>query len=165
MPHKLQMPLAVLSGRLQYLAEVAQSPNAREGNDVGEVHTPPSSPSLVATVDHASLAMCGESCLRNPLRGNPHGGVCEGRGRWCCHGRPKRARSWKRPIQPRNAYSALASLLLGCNHQMKHLDFLIAFFGTRRSVVQIHSPRPFYPPSNSTTSCCFPWCGWFVFWL
>src|SRR6516162_3517443 len=63
MPHKLQKPPAVLSGRLQYLAEVAQSPNAREGNDVGEVHPTPSSPSLVATVDHASLAMCGESCL------------------------------------------------------------------------------------------------------
>jgi len=92
----------VLSGRLQYLAEVAQSPNAREGNDVGEVHPIPSSPSLIASVDYASLAMCGESCLRNPLRGNPHGGICEGRGRWCCHGRPKRARSWKRPIQPRN---------------------------------------------------------------
>src|SRR6516225_981634 len=29
-------------------------------------------------------------------------------------------------------------------HQMKHLDFLIAFFGTRRSVVQIHSPRPLF---------------------
>ena len=29
-------------------------------------------------------------------------------------------------------------------HQMNHLDFLIAFFGTRRSVVQIHSPRPFF---------------------
>jgi len=75
----------------------------------------PSSPPLVASVDHPTLAMCGESCLRNPLRGNPHGGVCEGRGRWCCQGRPKRAPSWKRPIQPRNTYSALASLLLGCN--------------------------------------------------
>jgi hypothetical protein len=29
------------------------------------------------------------------------------------------------------------------------LDFLIAFFGTRRSVVQIHSPRPL--PINPTT--------------
>src|SRR5215471_17723094 len=33
-------------------------------------------------------------------------------------------------------------LLAPKRHQMKHLDFLIAFFGTRRSVVQIHSPRP-----------------------
>jgi len=55
MPHKLQKPLAVLSGRLQYLAEVAQSPNARERNDVGEVHPIPSSPSLVALpANHAS---------------------------------------------------------------------------------------------------------------
>ena len=29
-------------------------------------------------------------------------------------------------------------------HQMKHLDFLISLFGTRRSVVQIHSPRPLF---------------------
>ena len=82
MPHKLQKPLAVLSGRLQYLAEVAQSPNAREGNDVGEVHPTRHHPLLRPWI-------------------------------MCCHGRPKRARSWKRPIQPRKAYSALASLLLG----------------------------------------------------
>src|SRR5215470_13723918 len=44
----------------------------------------------------------------------PHGGVCEGRGRPKHHGEPIRARSRKRRIQTRNAYSALrGSLLLG----------------------------------------------------
>jgi RNA-directed DNA polymerase len=47
------------------------------------------------------------------LRGNLHGGICEGRERWCCHGRPKRTRSWKRRTQPRNTYSTPSSLLLG----------------------------------------------------
>ena len=73
--------MAVLSGGLPNLAEVAQSPNAREGNDVDEVHCIPSSPSLVASADHPFLEQCGESRLRNPLRGNLHGGVCEGGGR------------------------------------------------------------------------------------
>jgi Reverse transcriptase (RNA-dependent DNA polymerase) len=44
----------------------------------------------------------------------PRGGVCEGRGRPRHHGEPIRARSRKRRIQTRNAYSALcSSLLLG----------------------------------------------------
>ena len=111
--HELQKPMEVLSGGLQNLAEVAQSPNAREGNAVDEVYGITSSPSLVASVDHPFLELCGESRLRNPLRGNLHGGVCEGRGRWCCYGQPNRARSWKRRTQPRNAYSAPRSLLLG----------------------------------------------------
>ena len=36
--HERQKLMAVLSGGLQNLAEVAQSPNAREGNDVGEIY-------------------------------------------------------------------------------------------------------------------------------
>jgi len=68
---------------------------------------------FVASLDHTFLELCGEWHLRNPLRGNLHGGVCEGGERWCCHGRPKRARSWKRRIQPRKTYSAPGSPLLG----------------------------------------------------
>jgi hypothetical protein len=69
---------------------------------VGEIYRTPPLPSFVATLDHTFLELCGESYLRNPLRGNLHGGVCEGGERWCCHGGPKRARSWKRRIEPRN---------------------------------------------------------------
>src|ERR1700746_1175781 len=75
----------------------------------------PPSPPLVAALDHTFLELCGEWHLRNPLRGNLHGGVCEGGERWGCHGRPKRARSWKRRQQPRKAYTTPGSPLLGCN--------------------------------------------------
>jgi hypothetical protein len=77
---------------------VAQSPNSGEGTDVGAIYRIPPSPSLVASLDHTFLELCGEWHLRNPLRGNLHGGVCERGERRCCHGRPKRARSWKRRI-------------------------------------------------------------------
>jgi hypothetical protein len=49
-----------------------------------------------------------------PIGVIPHGGVCEGRGQPKRHGEPRRARSRKRRIQTRNAYSDLrSSLLLG----------------------------------------------------
>src|SRR2546429_3941112 len=51
-----------------------------------------------------------ESRLRNPLREIcTVGSVREEPSRWC-HGGPKRARSWKRRILPRNTYS-LSGLL------------------------------------------------------
>ena len=75
---ELQEHLAVLSGSPKHLAEMAQSPNSREEDDVGELCRTPPSPSFVASMDHTFLELCGESHLRNPLRGNLHGGVCEG---------------------------------------------------------------------------------------
>ena len=51
--------------------------------------------------------------LEEPAAGNLHGGVCEGGDPRWCHGRPKRARSWKRRIQPRKTYSPSGSPLLG----------------------------------------------------
>src|SRR5262249_50475766 len=47
-----------------------------------------------------------------PAAGNPHGGVREG-GEQNGHGGPKRARSWKRRIEPRKAYRSWRSPLLG----------------------------------------------------
>ena len=63
-----------------------ESPNSWKGNDLGKIQCLPASPSFVVPMDHSSLALCGESCLRNPLRGNLYGGVCEGRERRCCQG-------------------------------------------------------------------------------
>jgi hypothetical protein len=57
---ELQKHLAVLSGRLPYLAEVAQSPNSREGTDVGEICRTPPSPSVVASSDRPFLELGGE---------------------------------------------------------------------------------------------------------
>src|SRR6266550_8672561 len=57
---ELQKHLAVLSGSLQYLAEVAQSPNSREGDDVGEICRTPPSPSVVASSDSPFLELGGE---------------------------------------------------------------------------------------------------------
>ena len=48
-----------------------------------------------------------------PAAGNLHGGVCEGGVPRCRHGGPKRARSRKRWIGPRNTYSIRRSPLLG----------------------------------------------------
>ncbi len=48
-----------------------------------------------------------------PAAGNLHGGVCEGGVPRCRHGGPKRARSRKRWIGPRNTYSIPRSPLLG----------------------------------------------------
>ncbi len=70
--------LEVLSGGLPHLAKVAQSSNSWEQANVGEIYRTPPSPSFVASSDHTFLELCGESRLRNPLRGNLHGGVCEG---------------------------------------------------------------------------------------
>jgi len=36
------------------------------------------------------------------------------------------------------------SILVPKRHQIKHLGFSLRWFGTRRSVVQIHSPRPLF---------------------
>ena len=57
---ELQEHLAVLSGSLQYLAEVARSPNSREGNDVGKLCRTPPSPSVVASSDSPFLELGGE---------------------------------------------------------------------------------------------------------
>src|SRR5580658_463524 len=75
---ELQEHLEVLSGGLPHLAKVAQSPNSWEEANVGEIYRTPPPPSFVASLDHTSLELYGESHLRNPLRGNLHGGVCEG---------------------------------------------------------------------------------------
>ena len=75
---ELQEHLEVLSGSLPHLANVAQSSNSREEANVGEIYRTPPSPSFVAPSDNTFLELCGESRLRNPLRGNLHGGICEG---------------------------------------------------------------------------------------
>lgn len=64
---------------------------------------------IAATSDSPCLDVTGESCLRNPLRGICTVGSVREISRWC-HGGPKRARSWKRGIQPRKTYS-LSGLL------------------------------------------------------
>jgi hypothetical protein len=110
---KLSEPSEVLSGRRKDLEEVAQSPHAREPADVGEIYRAPSSASSAAASDSTSLDVPGESGLRNPLREIcTVGSVREETSRWC-HGRPKRARSWKRRTQPRKTYSPSGSPLLG----------------------------------------------------
>ncbi len=38
-------------------------------------------------------------------------------------------------------------VLVPKRHQIKHLGFLLRWFGTRRSMVQIHSPRPLQIPA------------------
>ena len=102
---KLPEPSEVLSGRRKDLEEVAQSPHAREPDDVGEIQTAPSQVSFALASDSTSLDVPGEPCLRNPLREIcTVGSVGEETSRWC-HGRPKRARSWKRRIQPRKTYT------------------------------------------------------------
>src|SRR4030095_8567394 len=65
---KLSEPSEVLSGRRKDLEEVAQSPDAREPDDVGEIQTTPSSVSVAVTSDSTFLDVPGESRLRNPLR-------------------------------------------------------------------------------------------------
>src|SRR5712691_977649 len=110
---KLSEPSEVLSGHRKDLEEVAQSPHAREPDDVGAIYPTPSSASSAAASDSTSLDVPGESCLRNPLREIcTVGSVREETSRWC-HGRPKRARSWKRQKQPRKTYSPSGSPLLG----------------------------------------------------
>jgi len=39
-------------------------------------------------------------------------------------------------------------------HQIKHLGFLLRWFGTRRPVVQIHSPRPSFPSHFNALRIC-----------
>jgi hypothetical protein len=70
--------MEVLSGGLPHLAKVAQSSNSRKEANVGEIYRTPPSPSFVAPSDNTVLELCGESRLRNPRRGNLHGGICEG---------------------------------------------------------------------------------------
>ena len=57
---ELQEHLTVLSGSLQHLAKVAQSPNSREETDVGEICRTPPSISFVAPSDNAFLERGGE---------------------------------------------------------------------------------------------------------
>ena len=109
-PDKLSEPSEVLSRRRKDLAEVAKSSHARKPDDVGTIHRASTTSSVAATSDSPCLDVTGESCLRNPLReictvGSVRGEIF----RWC-HGGPKRARSWKRRIQPRQTYSLLGLL-------------------------------------------------------
>jgi hypothetical protein len=83
------------------------------GDDVGEICTTPPSPSFVASLDSFVPGTERGVAPEEPAAWNLHGGICEGRECWSGHGRPKRARSWKRRIQPRHTYSGSASLLLG----------------------------------------------------
>src|ERR1044071_6424846 len=77
---------------------------------MGEIYRAPSTSSVAAASDLPYLDVTGESSLRNPLREIcTVGSVREETSRWC-HGRPKRARSWKRRTQPRETYS-LSGLL------------------------------------------------------
>jgi len=64
---ELSEPSEVLSGCRKDLEEVAQSPHAREPDDVGAIYPTPSASSAAAS-DSTSLDVPGESCLRNPLR-------------------------------------------------------------------------------------------------
>src|SRR2546421_6830337 len=67
-PTNSQSLLKFYRGVVRDLEEVAQSPHAREPDDVGEIQTTPSSVSFAVTSDSTSLDVPGESCLRNPLR-------------------------------------------------------------------------------------------------
>src|ERR1700756_6059677 len=109
-PDQLSEPSEVLSGRRKDLAEVAKSSHARKPDDVGAICRASTTSSVAAASDSPCLDVTGESCLKNPLREIcTVGSVREETSRWC-HGRPKRARSWKRRTQPRKAYS-LSGLL------------------------------------------------------
>jgi hypothetical protein len=89
---------------------VAKSSHARKPDDVGTIHRASTTSSVAATSDSPRLDVTGESCLRNPLREIcTVGSVREEISGWC-HGGPKRARSWKRRIQPRQTYSLLGLL-------------------------------------------------------
>src|SRR5580700_4112500 len=130
-PDQLSEPSEVLSGCRKDLAEVAQSPHAMESDDVGEIQETPSSASVAAASDSTSLDVPGESGLRNPLREICTVGSGREESRWC-HGGPKRARSWKRRIQPRKTYS-LSGLLYSerwryyLNHILRLVRFPIGF--------------------------------------
>src|ERR1700692_181782 len=100
-------------GALQNLAEVAQSPYSWEDHDMAAICRLPPSPSIVASVDHSFLELCGESHLRNPLRGNLHGGICEGGERRGGHGRPKRHEAGNCGYSQGKTYSPPGSPLLG----------------------------------------------------
>src|SRR5207253_9905953 len=104
--------VAVLSENPAYLAHVAESTHAREDADVGEICRNPAPVPVVATSDHPLLGGSGESRLKNPLRKICTAGSVRGENEMG-HGRPKRARSWKRRIEPRKAYSLWRSPLLG----------------------------------------------------
>lgn len=82
---------------------MAEQTNARETAHVGEVRRSPVPISAGAAPDHTLLGESRESRLKNPLREICTVGSVRGE---CLmnHGGPKRARSWKRRIQPRNAY-------------------------------------------------------------
>ena len=103
----------VLSGRRKDLEEVAKSSHARKPVDVGAIYRAPTTSSVAAASDSPCLDVTGESCLRNPLREIcTVGSVREELSRWG-HGGPKRARSWKRRIQPRKHLQPIGTPLLG----------------------------------------------------
>ena len=78
---------------------------------MGEICRNPAPVPVVATSDHPLLGGSGESRLKNPLRKICTAGSVRGENKMS-HGRPKRARSWKRRIEPRKAYSLWRSPLL-----------------------------------------------------
>src|SRR5437762_13691453 len=91
---------------------MAESSHTGTAADVGEICRNPAPVSVVAAADHTHLGGSGESRLKNPLRKICTAGSVRGENKMG-HGRPKRARSWKRRIEPRKAYSLWRSPLLG----------------------------------------------------
>ena len=97
-PDELPQSLAVLPAHLPSLAGVAESPYTRSAADVGTFWGNPPSVSVATPSDHPLLGRSGESRLKNPLRkictaGSVRGEIA------LSHGRPIRARSWKRRIE------------------------------------------------------------------
>src|SRR6516165_9599631 len=91
---------------------MAESSYTRQDADVGKICRNPAPVPIVATSDHPLLGGSGESRLKNPLREICTAGSVRGENK-VGHGGPKRARSWKRRTEPRKAYSAWRSPLLG----------------------------------------------------
>src|SRR5580700_5754790 len=94
---------AVLPESPLHLAGMAEPPDTWKAADVGKVCRHPPSVPAAATSDHTSPGGGGESRLKNPLRE-----ICTvGSVREeipMSHGGLKRARSWKRRTQPKDAF-------------------------------------------------------------
>ena len=103
-PDELPQSLAVLSESLSHLARMAESPHSRATVNVG----------ARCLNSYVSTRCCYPgSCTHGRVRGGSleepaavtlHGGICEG-GASASHGGLKRARNWKRWIQPKKTYS------------------------------------------------------------
>jgi hypothetical protein len=88
-------------------------PDHRQPVDVGAIYRASPTTSVAATSDQPCLEVTSESCLRNPLQEIRTVGSVREELSWGAMVLPKRARSWKRRIQPRNTYSPSGSPLLG----------------------------------------------------